>query len=138
MKTLLPQQITSELEAKKYLSDLEKNGELYHPDDPAEDIIDQNGAFIFTPEEAPKLNSLMAQVFKHLSDPYSYALNLSIKFNPDGIIAPFEISGKYTTEHDVVKFSPDWFESPDAEEWFGANWENVEEMLNDLYNGIDF
>jgi len=137
MKTTLPNQITSKLEAKKYLSDLAKNDELYHPDDPAEDIIDRNRQRLFSDEEAPKMDALMKQVFEHLPDPYGYGLNLMIKFNKDGITAPFEITGKFREEHDVVKFTPDWYESDDAEEWFQANWENVEDMLNDPYNGID-
>lgn len=133
MKTTLPNQITSELEAKKYLSNLAKNDELYHPDDPAEDIIDQNGNPLCTPEEAHKLNSLMKQVFEHLSDPCEYILSLMIKFNDEGIEEPFEITGMFSNRHGINIFTPGWFESDEAADWYANNWEMVEDALNDPY-----
>ena len=73
MKTTLPDSITSIVEAKKFLSNLYENGELFHPEDDAHEI-----AWICEPptyEEEEKLNNLMDQVNSFpIFDPCEYCL----------------------------------------------------------------
>lgn len=78
-KTILPNAITSVAEAKKYLKELCKNGESYHPDDPAKDIVwscDEP-----TAKQKKQLDKLMTDIFslKEVQnnfefDPYGFIL----------------------------------------------------------------
>jgi hypothetical protein len=133
MKTTLPESINSEAEAKRFLAQLAKNGELYHPDDPAADVITIGNNRLFTDEEAPKVDALMKQVFEHLPDPYGYGISLDIKFDEHGIAEPFEISGEFHEAHGIKGFTPAWFSGEDAQEWYLACWEDVNDALNDPY-----
>lgn len=76
MNTILPESITSVSEAKKYLSDLHHNGEAYHPDDDAHDVLFQtcNPSSV----QRDKMNYLMSQVFTFDSlDPYAFLIDLN-------------------------------------------------------------
>lgn len=59
MLTKLPQSITTIDEARKLLTDLYNNGESFHPEDDANDIVGD----LFTKEEGDKLNDLMGQIY---------------------------------------------------------------------------
>ena len=81
MKTVLPESITTVEEAKAFLHSLHSNGEDYHPEDDAHDIIwsmwlDEPP----TPDECDKLNLLMGQVYEFFDeqtfDPCGYLLDL--------------------------------------------------------------
>lgn len=63
MKTKLPNYISTLDEAKVYLEELCKNGEAYHPDDDATQIVWDKGIKEPTMDEAIKMNSLMDQVW---------------------------------------------------------------------------
>lgn len=90
MKTILPAKISTIEEAQKLLSDLHKNGESYHPEDAAADIINAKGKELFTKEEADKLDSLMGDIYnlegndgRHIDlafDPCKYLLQLDEMF----------------------------------------------------------
>lgn len=141
MKTTLPASITSIDEAKQFLTDLHNNNESFHPEDDAFDIYWQTTEV--SDEEKELLNKLMNDIYS-LPEAWSrtnpdgwcpcgYLNDLNIKFNNGGIAAPFEITGQFTehtTVNGVFSFTPDWFESDDAKEWYSYNWEKV----NDLYN----
>lgn len=65
MKTILPEKITTIPEAQAFLSALVKNGESYHPEDNAHDIIvghDIN-THLFKKHEADHLNRLMEDIY---------------------------------------------------------------------------
>ena len=53
---------------------------MYHPEDDAFDIWDENSEELFTHEEAWLLNERMDEVFKVMDDPCEYVLEL-IKLN---------------------------------------------------------
>jgi viroplasmin and RNaseH domain-containing protein len=77
MKTPLPESINSIEEAKSFLSELHANGESFHPDDDAEDIIlIETGLPAFTKEEAEQLNSLMDDIFWLNFDAFEYYLSI--------------------------------------------------------------
>jgi len=80
MKTQLPQTITTAEEAKAFLDELWRNGETFHPDDNAHDIVwcshvDPKPTF----EQCEQLNNLMDDMLTipHF-DPYSYLLEKSM------------------------------------------------------------
>jgi hypothetical protein len=135
MKTPIPEKITSVLEAKAFLKALHLNGEAFHPEDPAAEIIDyRTRQRLFTDEEAAKIEKALEQVYLYMNDPCEYYLNLMIKFNDAGIAEPFEITGtwqEHMTGNGHYLFTPDWYESEEAEEWYDANYENVEDMYNE-------
>lgn len=85
MKTILPESITTVEQAKKFLSDLNLNGELYHPEGDAHEV--HWATATPTPEECDKLNSLMNDIYnlpgndgRHcgemIFDPCEYCLSL--------------------------------------------------------------
>lgn len=62
MRTTLPDTIKTESEAGAFLTDLHNNGEAFHPDDNAHDIIWHTCNP--TKHERDKLNDLMGQIAK--------------------------------------------------------------------------
>ena len=62
MKTSLLNQISSAEDARVFLRALANNGESFHPDDDARNITAPNNLLLFTPNEASKINELMAQI----------------------------------------------------------------------------
>ena len=62
MKTNLPYSINTIEEAKAFLFDLHQNGESYHPEDDAFDIINAEQLPLFTIEEAEQLNNLFGEI----------------------------------------------------------------------------
>jgi len=64
MKTIIPAVITTSEHAKQFLTDLFNNGEAYHPEDSAFDIVVLSTEHrAFTDNEAEKLNEAMEQVY---------------------------------------------------------------------------
>ena len=63
MKTKLPEKITNVDEAKEFLTALHSNGEQFHPEDDANDIINSRNDHLFTKEEGDKLNKLTEQIY---------------------------------------------------------------------------
>lgn len=82
LKTTLPDQINNIEDAKKYLSELYNNGESYHPDDDASDILFEGDECVDS-YTAIKMNALMDRIYflaKNTDfDPCGYILSL----NPD-------------------------------------------------------
>lgn len=64
MKTKLPTKITSVKQAKTFLTDLFNNGESYHPEDDANDIIKPNGKPLCTWKDAKQLNKLRDDMYQ--------------------------------------------------------------------------
>lgn len=65
MLTKLPTEITNIERAKSFLSDLHNNGEAYHPEDDAHDIVwHVKPEHCPTPEECDQLNKLMDQIYQ--------------------------------------------------------------------------
>lgn len=62
MKTILPVAITTPEEAKAFLTALSDNGEVFHPEDDAHDIV-WNVCPAPTTEEADLLNKLMNDIY---------------------------------------------------------------------------
>lgn len=58
MKTILPENIKLIQDAEKFLTDLHNNGESYHPEDNAEDCLEN-----ITEDEAKHLNRLMNEIY---------------------------------------------------------------------------
>jgi hypothetical protein len=79
MKTTLPESINNQEEAKKFLSELHHNCEVYHPEDDAHDIIFAT-SFVGR-EERSQLNKLMSDIYKNVPqfDPCGYIIDLDIK-----------------------------------------------------------
>ena len=81
MKTKLPEEITSVKEIENLFNELAKNGELYHIEDDAHDIIfSKTEQRMFTDEEADKLESLVTQCYALVEDPCEYAYNAFVKY----------------------------------------------------------
>jgi hypothetical protein len=79
MKTILPEHITTIEEAEKLLTDLHNNGESFHPEDDANDIIWVCEAP--TAQECDHLNVLMSDIYNlNGFDPCDFLLNL---MNPE-------------------------------------------------------
>lgn len=75
LRTNLPDSITSKSEAVYFLTTLYKNGESFHPEDDANDIVWANCSP--TKQECDKLNTLMDQIYKIPDfDPYAVLLDL--------------------------------------------------------------
>jgi len=71
MKTILPESIKTVYEAKEFLMELTLNGEAFHPEDDAHEVIwalptEQ----IPTEDECEKLNDLMADIFFNINAGY--------------------------------------------------------------------
>lgn len=64
MKTTLPATITTIEQAKQFLTTLNENGEVYHPEDDAHTIIWHLPAHQCpTPQECDRLNQLMEAIY---------------------------------------------------------------------------
>jgi hypothetical protein len=64
MFTTLPQSINTIEEAKKFLTELHENGESFHPEDDANDIVWYlNQAQIPSKDECDQLNKLMNDIY---------------------------------------------------------------------------
>lgn len=74
MKTILSQAITSVQEAENFLTTLYNNGESFHPEDDAHDVIFPGTQPYIA--ECDKLNSLMEQCFALDFDPCEFLDNL--------------------------------------------------------------
>jgi len=61
MKTTLPKRITSRVGAKAFLTELERNGEAFHPQDDAFQIVWKDEANAPNLHECRHLNTLMRQ-----------------------------------------------------------------------------
>lgn len=59
MKTILPAGIGTVEQAKALLTDLHANGEAFHPEDDATDLVTD----VFTQEEGESLNALMLDIY---------------------------------------------------------------------------
>lgn len=80
MKTILPNKITSIEEAKNFLKSLSENGEMFHPEDDANDINFEDDSP--TKEECDKLNTLMDEVYSFDGfDPCEYILDELNEYN---------------------------------------------------------
>jgi len=71
--------ITNNEEAKKFICDLYFDGNLYHLDEPASNIINlKTGKDYFTPEECSLLDTRVDEVFKYMEiDPHQLCCSLS-------------------------------------------------------------
>lgn len=58
MRTALPAAISNVEEAKTFLTELNNNGEVFHPEDNANELVGD----LFTKEEGDKLNKLMSEI----------------------------------------------------------------------------
>lgn len=86
MKTQLPTEIKTIEAAQKFLTDLYKNQEVFHPEDDANDIAEIDA----TPEERTQLNKLMADIYELTGelidgeytdfDPCGFILNLDPEY----------------------------------------------------------
>lgn len=75
MKTVLPLYIKTVAAAKKFLTDLINNDEVYHPEDDA-DTIYQGTKKLFLKREADQLNNLMTDISKLKNfDPCEFILS---------------------------------------------------------------
>ncbi len=76
MKTFLPEQITTEQQAREFLSELASNNEDFHPEDDAHTIL-WNVSPAPTFDEREKLNKLMQDIYTNLPgfDPCEFLLN---------------------------------------------------------------
>lgn len=76
MKTLLPANISTVDQAKEFINNLLNNGECYHFDDDAKDVLFDDGTY-FSESEAIKLNILMNEIYLLPNfDPFEYVLLL--------------------------------------------------------------
>ena len=77
MKTNLPAEIKSVAQAETFLTELHKNGEAFHPEDSALDII-WDTCEAPTRSECVQLNSLMSDIYELEADfcPCEFLLNL--------------------------------------------------------------
>jgi hypothetical protein len=69
MKTNLNRVIESEQDALEYLWELYDNGEAYHPEDDASDIVYRSTDIQPNEDEIEQLNSLMECVYMYIYDP---------------------------------------------------------------------
>lgn len=81
MRTKLPLSINTVEEAKAFLHELHSNGEAYHPEDDAHDIV-WGSCPEATEEECDRLNKLMRDIYDNIDfyetgfDPCGYLLDL--------------------------------------------------------------
>lgn len=78
MTTNLDRTISNTEDAQAFLQDLMNNGEIWHPDDNAHDVI----WMIKEPPthtEMDKLNELMHDVHKYINDPPQYVIDYYYK-----------------------------------------------------------
>ena len=140
MKTILPAKISTIKEAKEFLTSLHINGEAYHPEDSAADIVNgKTDKELFTAAEAEKLDGLMTDIYnlkgndgRHVDlafDPCEFLLQL------DEIFQYIDKSGRGVKSKlsavEILNFSDE--ENWDGEslhEWVkeateGDEWENA-------------
>ena len=79
MKKYMTTPITNNEEAKKYICDLYFDGNLYHLDEFAQDIVTfKTGKPAFTIEECIHLNKRRDEVFEHMEiDPHQLCCSLT-------------------------------------------------------------
>ena len=82
MKTNIPSQITTVEEAKVFLTDLHKNGETFHPEDDAHDIIWEEVEV--SDEEKDALNNAMIDIYNLPGNDGKH--DNSIEFDPCGFL----------------------------------------------------
>ena len=63
IKTILPDAISTIYEAKVFLKELHKNGESFHPEGRAVELINDSGEQFFTHDEAAQLDKLMDDIY---------------------------------------------------------------------------
>ena len=63
MKTRIPQSIRSEETAKRFIDKLVKNGEVFHFEDDAFDIVDAKGEYVFNENEARRMNLAISKMY---------------------------------------------------------------------------
>jgi hypothetical protein len=81
MKTHLPEKIKGINHAEKFLTELYENGEAFHPDDDAHEVVWANAQVSFAEEE--KLNLLMEQISNLRGfDPCGFLLGLDPNYEP--------------------------------------------------------
>lgn len=93
MTTLLPESIATIEQAQKFLTDLYNNGESYHPEDSAHDLVND----LFTPAECDKLDLLFIDIYNlngnngnHANpvfDPCEFLIDLDIELNKDSVFS---------------------------------------------------
>lgn len=79
MKTTLPEQITTIEEAQEFLLELHRNGESYHPEDQAKNVVWYNVPEPHRPtkQEQKQLDKLMGQILNMEGfDPCAFLLGL--------------------------------------------------------------
>jgi hypothetical protein len=88
MKTKLPANIGTIEEAETFLTELYENGEAYHPEDLASDVINsQTDERLFTDEESEKLDALMTQIYFLPENGNNYRTNPNaLAFDPCGFL----------------------------------------------------
>lgn len=89
MKTVIPERINSVTEAMNFMKELYDNGESFHPEDSAFDIIKHGSQDrLFTDEEAEKIDERMLDISALLEhfDPCSYLLRLDKRWQ--GLAVP--------------------------------------------------
>ena len=103
MKTTLPKKIESIAHAKKFLSELDKNGESYHPEDNAEECLDN-----ITDDEAKQLNRLMNEIYalpgnEHYQsmafDPCAFLLHVDKEYK---IRSAFDVCNAATPKTEIM------------------------------------
>ncbi len=73
MQDLINKKITNAKEAKEYIDFIETQY-IYHPDDCATTIVDSEGNFVYSYDQASLINKRNEEIFSHLKCPYSYIL----------------------------------------------------------------
>lgn len=86
MKTTLPVSINTVGEAKAFLAELYTNGESFHPEDDAHDIL-WNEVEV-SPAEADQLNALMSMIYElpECTPKHDGEIGLYMDFDPCGYI----------------------------------------------------
>lgn len=112
MKTILPKEIKRVDEAILLLTALHNNGEVYHPEDRAEDCIDH----IATVDECIHLNDLMAQIYslEPSFDPCDWLLHL------DGMIEGYEEVKVKTFEQSLTGAQFEVLSGPDTDGYYST------------------
>jgi hypothetical protein len=64
MKTRIPSKFISRKQAEKFLQRLHENGESFHPEEDAHDIINYKGEPLFTDAEARKMNLAISRIYE--------------------------------------------------------------------------
>ena len=103
MKTPLPESITTIAQAKEFLTNLYNNGETYHPEDDATDLVGS----LFTQKEGEQLNKLMSEIYalegnesaqSMVFDPCQFLLELDPDYVNEEMYKGYEIRTKKNPE----------------------------------------